>query len=145
MRRAPLRLRLPVTGQSGRCTQLPVSLRFVLDAALTGSAAVLATLVPASGFDRWQGSRHHCFRQPWAGGLSQCAQLRFAMRRCRRGTSPVLRKCQSVRCAQIDVTTLRRSIGSALGQQRSRARHPAHRKALCACGREPGANAFRFS
>ena len=123
----------------------PSRWRIVLDGASTGSAAVSATLVPASGLDRWQGSRHHRFRLAWAGGLSQCAQFGFAMRRCRRGTSPVLRRCQSVRCAQTDGTTLRRSIGSAPAQQRSRARHPAHRGALCAGGREPGTTAFQYA
>jgi hypothetical protein len=55
----------------------------------------------------------------------------------------VLRKCQSVRCAQVDGTTLRRAKGSAPGQQRSRAGHPAHRKALCVDGREPSTTAFQ--
>ncbi len=33
------------------------------------------------------------------GGVGQCAQLGFAMRKGRGGTSPVLRKCWSVRCS----------------------------------------------
>ena len=47
--------------------------------------------------------------------------------------------------AQPDVTTLRRSTGRAFGQQRSRAGHPAHRKALCADGREPNTTAFHYA
>jgi len=58
---------------------------------------------------------------------SQCAQLGFAMRKCWGGTSPVLRKCWSVRCAQAAVTTLRRATASAHGQQRG----PARNAALC--------------
>ena len=45
--------------------------------------------------------------------VSQCARLGFAPHRCWGGTSPVLRKCWSVRYAQTDVTTLRRATGSA--------------------------------
>ena len=56
---------------------------------------------------------------------SQCAQLGFAMRKCWGGTSPVLRRCQSVRCAQADVTTLRRATASAHGHQRGHARNAA--------------------
>ena len=41
-----------------------------------------------------------------------------------------------------DSTILRRSTGSAHGQQRSRAGHPAQWKALCADGREPNTTAF---
>jgi hypothetical protein len=67
------------------------------------------------------------------------ARLRYAQ--APRVTSPVLRRCQSERCAQMDITTLRRSSGSASLQQRSRVRHPAHRKAPGADGREPNTTA----
>ena len=54
----------------------------------------------------------------------------------------MLRRCQLVRCAQIANTTLRRSIGSACLQQRSRASSPAYMRALRANGMATSTTAF---
>ena len=71
----------------------------------------------------------------WQGWSVRTARLRYAQ--APRVTSPVLRRCQSVRYAQIDVTTLRRAIDSAFVQQRSRAGHLAHRTAPRAAAGSP--------
>ena len=92
MRHAPLRLRLTVTGQSGRCTQLPVSLRIVLDAALTGSAVAPGTLPTGRRFARTAGSPTPLLSSaPWsvasvswqgAGAPCQATTTRLACASC---------------------------------------------------------------
>ena len=57
------------------------TLRRSIGSATSSNAAVSATLLLASGGVRWQGSRHHCFRQAWAGGLSRLARRSTAIPR----------------------------------------------------------------
>jgi hypothetical protein len=73
MRRGPLRLRRPVTGQSGRCTELLISLRIVLDGYLRhlGHSPAAATRFAPCGLHKAalpSVSGSHCAKASFGAG-----------------------------------------------------------------------------
>jgi hypothetical protein len=156
-RTSPLTLFAPVKSASARGSASPradeqevlVSAAQVLGyparcASCWGPSSASSAVMRRRQSLRLVATAHHRLHRAWQCGAGQRAQLGFALHKGWGVTPPVLRKCHPERWGSGCWPRLAAPrCWLPRGQQRSRAGHPARRKALCASGRATDTTASR--